>query len=146
MRITVRGLRPADLPTVAKIERRITGSRRTSSLVRNLRKHLAGGSRAACLAAVVDGRVVGFIVGEIRPWEFGEDREVGWIRVVGVDPDIQGEGVGRLLGERLLRVFRSRGVRRARTLVEWDAGDVIAYFRSLGFSRGNGISLESDLH
>ncbi len=140
----VRPLKPSDLAAVSRIERRITGSRRTSSLVRNLRKHLTR-DPGSCLAAEIDGRVVGFIVGEIRPWEFGEDREVGWIRVVGVDPDYQGKGVGRALGERLLRYFRTKGVRRTRTVVEWDAGDVIAYFRTLGFGRGDGITLEMDL-
>lgn len=141
----VRPLKPSDLAAVSRIERRITGSRRTSSLVRNLRKYLATGDPGSCLAAEVEGRVVGFVVGEIRPWEFGEDREVGWIRVVGVDPDYQGKGVGRALGERLLRYFRTKGVRRTRTVVEWDAGDVIAYFRTLGFERGDGITLEMDL-
>jgi predicted N-acetyltransferase YhbS len=144
--VLVRPLKTSDLAAVSRIERAITGSGRTGSLARNLRRRLSKGDRASCLAAVDRGTVVGFIVGEIRPWEFGEDREVGWILVVGVDPLYQGKGIGRLLGNSLLKHFRRKGVRRAKTLVEWDAGDVITYFRSLGFARGDAVALEADLH
>jgi predicted N-acetyltransferase YhbS len=145
MVVRVRPLRASDLAAVSQIERRITGSRRTGTLARNLRKRLAQPDRGSCLAAAEGDRVVGFIVGEIRPWEFGEEREVGWILVVGVDPDYQGKGVGGMLGASLLQHFRAKGVRRAKTLAEWDAGDVIAYFRTLGFSRGSAVALEADL-
>jgi predicted N-acetyltransferase YhbS len=145
MAVHVRPLKASDMAAVSRIERAITGSRRTGSLTRNLRRHLAQGDRGSCLAAVDGGKLVGFIVGEIRPWEFGQEREVGWILVVGVDPDYQGKGIGGILGERLLQHFRAKGVRRAKTLVEWDAGDVIAYFRTLGFRRGDAISLQADL-
>jgi len=145
MAVRVRPLKASDLTAVSQIEQRITGSRRTGTLARNLRKRLVQPDRGSCLAAVEDRRVVGFIVGEIRPWEFGEEREVGWILVVGVDPDHQGKGVGGMLGASLLRHFRAKGVRRAKTLAEWDAGDVIAYFRTLGFARGSAVALEADL-
>lgn len=145
MSIRVRPLRTSDLAAVTRIERTITNSPRTGSLTRNLRKRLGQRNAGSCLAAVDAGEVVGFIVGEIRPWEFGEERKVGWILVVGVDPSYQGKGIGRLLGEKLLRHFRAKGVRRAKTFVEWDAGDVIAYFGTLGFTQGDGIALEADL-
>ncbi len=53
--------------------------------------------------------------------------------------------MGKQLGDAVLEHFRRKGVRRVRTLVDWDAGDVIAYFRSLGFSRGDLIALEKEL-
>src|SRR3972149_4055252 len=123
MTVRVRPLKASDLAAVSQIERRITGSRRTGTLARNLRKRLAQPDRGSCLAAVEGDRVVVFIVGEIRPWEFGEEREVGWILVVGVDPDHQGKGVGGMLGASLLRHFRAKGVRRAKTLAGGEAGD-----------------------
>src|SRR3990172_2860485 len=71
--------------------------------------------------------------------------EVGWIRAIGVDPEFQGHGVGRALGNALLARFRARGVRTVRTLVEWHAGDVIAYFKDLGFDRSRPVALEKAL-
>src|SRR3989304_7465059 len=126
MAVRVRPLKASGWAAVPGIERRITGSRRTGTLARNLRKRLAQPDRGSCLAAVEGDRVVGFIVGEIRPWEFGEEREVGWILVVGVDPDHQGKGVGGMLGASLLRHFRAKGVRRAKTLAEGGGGGGIA--------------------
>ncbi|HLA46990.1 MAG TPA: GNAT family N-acetyltransferase, partial [Thermoplasmata archaeon] len=72
-------------------------------------------------------------------------RDVGWIKVVGVDPAFQGQGVGKALGEALLKYFKEKGVERVRTLVEWHAGDMIAYFKSIGFDRSDLIPLERKL-
>ncbi len=140
--VKIRRLSEADVPAAEKIERTITKSPRTSSLGRNVREQLKHGSADACLAAEVDGAFAGFIVGDVRPWEFGEDREVGWIKTVGVDPVFQGHGVGKALGEALLKHFKEKGIAIVRTLVEWHSGDMIAYFKSIGFDRSDLIPLE----
>ncbi len=141
MAVRIRGLRAGDLAAVADIERRITGSRRTSALGPYLRRALRT-REVIGLVAVSAGRTAGFLVGDVRPWEFGEDRQVAWVKVVGVDPRHQGEGIGALLGDAFLREARRRGIRRVKTLVEWDSGDLVAYFQSLGFERAGAIVLE----
>src|SRR2546427_688163 len=145
MSVEMRRLAEADIPAIEKIERTTTKSPRTGSLGRNVREQLKHGYADACLAAEVDGTFAGFIVGDVRPWEFGEDREVGWIKTVGVDPSFQGHGVGTALGEALLKHFKEKGVTIIRTLVEWHAGDMIAYFKSIGFDRSDLIPLERRL-
>ena len=145
MAVKVRRLTEADVPAIERIEKAITKSTRTSSLGRNVRAQLKTGDAEACLAAEVDGKLAGFIVGDVRPWEFGEDRDVGWIKTVGVDPAFQGHGVGKALGDALLKHFREKGVARVRTLVEWHAGDMIAYLKSIGFDRSDLIPLEKRL-
>jgi hypothetical protein len=44
-----------------------------------------------------------------------------------------------------MRYFGTRGVTTVRTTVEWDSGDLIAYFRTLGFERSGFIGLEKRL-
>lgn len=141
MGVRIRKLRAGDVAAVASIQRRITGSRRTVALERYLRRVLRT-REGICLVALVDGDVAGFLVGDVRPWEFGEDREVAWVKVVGVDPRRQGEGLGRMLGERFLAQLKRRGIKRVKTLVEWDSGDLVAYFRALGFDRADSIVLD----
>ena len=141
MGVRIRRLRADDLAAVMGIERRITGSRQTTALGPYLRRTLRT-KEAICLVVEVGGETAGFLVGDVRPWEFGEEREVAWVKVVGVDPRHQGEGLGRLLGEHFLRELRRKGIRRAKTLVEWDSGDLVAYFQSLGFDRAGAIVLE----
>ena len=45
------------------------------------------------LVAEVDGKVAGFIIGEIRAWEFGSP-PAGWIFAIGVDPESRQIGIG----------------------------------------------------
>jgi len=140
----IRPMRRADLPSVGRIERAITG-KAAGTLGRDVARQLRHGDPAVCLVAEEVDTVAGFIVGDVRPWEFGETNEIGWVRAIGVDPEFQGHGVGRALGKALLKRFRRRGVRTVRTLVEWHAGDVIAYFKDMGFDRSRHVALEKSL-
>ena len=142
MAVKVRRLAEADIAAIERIEKTITKSARTGTLGKNVREQLKRGYADACLAAEVDGAFAGFIIGDVRPWEFGEDRDVGWLKTVGVDPAFQGHGVGKALGDALLKHFREKGVALVRTLVEWHAGDMIAYLKSIGFDRSELIPLE----
>ena len=94
------------------------------------------------IGAELDGRLVGFVMGEVRAWEFGQREKTGWIEVLGVHPRYMGTGVGRQLGQRLIGVFKRRGVRAVHTSVQWKSGDLLAFFGDLGFDRSDFITLE----
>lgn len=143
--IKIRLLEEKDISRAVEIESAILGSKRSATLRGSLTAYLAKGDRNACLAAEMDGTLVGFLIGEVRTWDFGEDQEVGWIKIVGIDPAHQGKGIGKALGEALLKYFQEREIRTVRTAVDWDAADMIAYFRSLGFARSGYIGLEKHL-
>ncbi len=116
-----------------------------SYLRETVERHIQRNEPLVNLAAELDGRLVGFVIGEVRAWEFGQGEKTGWIKVLGVDPDYQGKGVGRKLGETLLSNFRASGITRVRTLVNWYEGDLLSYFRTLGFNVLNVIPLETKL-
>lgn len=143
--VRIRPLEEKDIPRAVEIESAILGSKRSATLRGSLTAYLAKGDRNACLAAEMDGTLVGFLIGEVRTWDFGEDQEVGWIKIVGIDPAHQGKGIGKALGGALLKYFQEREIRTVRTAVDWDAADMIAYFRSLGFERSGHIGLEKEL-
>ncbi len=79
------------------------------------------------------GRVVGFMLGDVRSGEFGLEEPTGWIEVIGVDPDAGGRGIGRALGQAMLDRMAARGVRRVRTMVDASMPDVERFFGALGF-------------
>jgi ribosomal protein S18 acetylase RimI-like enzyme len=79
------------------------------------------------------GRVVGFMLGDVRVGEFGIEEPTGWIEVIGVDPDAAGHGIGRALGGAMLERFKARGVRRVRTMVDASMPEVERFFVALGF-------------
>jgi ribosomal protein S18 acetylase RimI-like enzyme len=80
-----------------------------------------------------DGKVVGFMLGDVRVGEFGIEEPTGWIEVIGVDPDAAGRGIGRALGDAMLERFKARGVRRVRTMVDASMPEVERFFTALGF-------------
>jgi ribosomal protein S18 acetylase RimI-like enzyme len=86
-----------------------------------------------CLVAESGGKVVGFMLGEVRSGEFGLEEPTGWIEVLGVDPDYRGQAIGRRLAEDLLAHFRQRGAHKVRTLVDEEMGEIARFFTALGF-------------
>ena len=54
-------------------------------------------------------------------------------------------GVGYKLGETLLGHFKKKNVKKVRTLVDWYEGDLISYFKSLGFNMLGMLPLEKEI-
>jgi L-amino acid N-acyltransferase YncA len=53
-----------------------------------------------------------------------------------------GKGIGKTLGEALIRYFKGEGIKEVYTTVQWDSGDLIAFFKSIGFDKSGFINLE----
>lgn len=98
-----------------------------------------------CFGAEVDGKLQGFVLADIRPWEFGRRAHVGWIIALGVHPDAQGKGLGKMLGERVLEQFQRLGVTRIQTIVEPETSELEPYFKALGFNESPAKMLVRDL-
>jgi ribosomal protein S18 acetylase RimI-like enzyme len=147
----IRMLGMDDLDDVLKIEEKIEKEQKFKSpdrmefLKETAVYHLQHGDPLMNLGAEIDGKLVGFILAEIRLWEFGRGEKTGWIKVLGVDPEYQARGIGRKLGETLLSHFKRRNIKKVRTLVDWYEGNLISYFKSLGFDILNMIPLEKEL-
>lgn len=135
-------IRPAnrdDLAAIIEIQETIT-QQSTSQLWRDQLAEALGRDFSRCLAAEENGQVVGFIVSEVKVGVFGAERSV-WLNHVGVSPRKMGCGVGRSLGEALIKQLTEEGVERVYTAVRWDSGDMLSFFKALGFDRSNFINL-----
>ncbi|MBN2317581.1 MAG: GNAT family N-acetyltransferase [Acidobacteria bacterium] len=130
-----------------KIEREDNSDKaeRMASLKETAVYQLEYGDPLFNLGAEIDGKLVGFIFGEVKLWEFGRSERTGWIKVLGVDQEFQGMGVGYKLGEMLLGHFKKKNVKKVRTLVDWYEGDLISYFKSLGFNMLSMLPLEKEI-
>ena len=91
----------------------------------------------ASAVAELDGRVVGFMLGEVRSGEFGLEEPTGWIEVMGVDPAVRGQSIGRRLADHLFDHFRSRDAATVRTLVDEGMAGISGFFAALGFEPAN---------
>ena len=139
--ISIRPMREKDVAAAARIDKAITrkgASAKWKAMVEKLIKLHPG----ECLVAEFRGQVIGFILGEMKEFAFGAERS-GWIEVLGVHPRFMGRGIGKLLGSRLLAIFKKKGATRVFTAVRWDSGDLLAFFSSIGFDRSAFIILEN---
>jgi ribosomal protein S18 acetylase RimI-like enzyme len=146
--VSIRFLGMDDLEDILRIQKKILGEQRADnsekllSLKETTVYHLQHGDPLMNLGAEIDGKLVGFIFGEVRRWEFGRSEMTGWILILGVDQEYQGMGAGRKLGSALLDHFRKKNVTKIMTLVEWYDGELISYFKSLGFTLIQMLPLE----
>ena len=133
--VRIRPLEDTDLEDIVGLDEKVTGAYRPEVWERRLVYYQRRDPEASAVAEV-DGRLVGFMLGEVRSGEFGLDEPAGWIEVMGVDPDERGKAIGRRLAEHLLAHFRNRGAGTARTLVDEDMGQIAGFFTALGFEPG----------
>jgi ribosomal protein S18 acetylase RimI-like enzyme len=96
------------------------------------------------LVADTGERVVGFVIGEVRDWEFGSP-PCGWVFAIDVKPDSRQAGVGTRLLDAMCASFRRAGVRKVRTMLGRDNTLILSFFRSQGMMAGPFIPLEMDL-
>jgi len=149
--VNTRMLDMDDLVSILAIEEKIESAagRAAPESLAHLKEsatyHIQQGDPLMNLGAEVDGKLVGFVLAEARLWEFGRAEKAGWIKMLGVDPDYQGRGIGRIMGEVLLSHFQRKKISKVRTLVNWYDGELISFFRTLGFEMLNMIPLEKEL-
>lgn len=142
----IRRLQPGDRPAVARIDAHHTGERKAAYWKRIFREFVetkAGGRARVGLAAEEAGRLAGYLLGEVRAFEFGSE-PCGWIFAVGVDPRGLRRGVASALLEQALREFHAAGVERVRTMVRRNEIPVLSFFRASGFAGGPYVQLERE--
>jgi len=66
--IAIRPMEERDIPRAVEIESAIMGPKKSTTLRGSLTAYLSKGERNACLVAEAGGKVVGFLVGDIRAW------------------------------------------------------------------------------
>lgn len=137
--MNLRALSEADLSQVVQIQERITKAAVTDRWRNMLAAHV-GNADLPGFVAEEDGKVLGFIIGEIKVGGFGADIS-GWIELVDVIPEHMGSGIGAALANRMMEHFTEQGVADICTTVRWDSGDMLAFFKNLGFDRSPFINL-----
>jgi ribosomal protein S18 acetylase RimI-like enzyme len=144
-KVTIRRATADDLPAIVRLDEKATGKpkpKHWEQLYAHFSQQTDEGR--AFLVADLDGRVVGFMTGEIRAFEFGSE-PCGWVFALTVDPQVRVQNVGTRLFDALCDVFKEAGVDKVRTMLAREEHLVLAFFRSLGMMAGPFIQLERDL-
>jgi ribosomal protein S18 acetylase RimI-like enzyme len=140
----IRPLDELDIGAIVRIDERISGAYRPDIWERRVGFYLRrdpGGSQVA----EADGKVVGFMLGDLRAGEFGLEESSGWIERFGIDPDYRGQDLGRRMFAAMVEHFRAGGARSVRTLVDRSDTGLVGFLHALGLAPSPMEALEMRL-
>jgi ribosomal protein S18 acetylase RimI-like enzyme len=141
--VKLRILTMKDLDDVTEIDYSLLGKRRREYW--ECRLEHAEISGVPSLAAEVNGKMVGFILGNASDWEYGIPDNIAWIDTIGVLKEYQKKGIARLLFKEMFSMFKKVGVNKIYVFVNWRDWDLLRFFDRMGFNRGNMINLELEV-
>ncbi|MBS1215507.1 MAG: Acetyltransferase [Proteobacteria bacterium] len=143
--VGIRPVEPADLDDIIALDTAITGIGKPDYWYELLHRYgTRGRQQRFFLVAVAEGVVVGYVIGEVRDWEFGQP-PCGWVFGVGVQPETRLRGVGTRLLDAICAGFRRAGVTKVRTLTSRENNPILSFFRSQGMMAAPFIPLELEL-
>jgi ribosomal protein S18 acetylase RimI-like enzyme len=143
--VRVRNVQVGDLEEVAAIDLEVTRLPKPGYWAEIYQRYGTGRRQQRFfLVAEAAGRIEGFVIGEVRDWEFGSPR-CGWVFAINVRPRSRLAGIGSRLLEAICEGFRRMGVAKVRTLLQRDNQLILSFFRSQGMMAAPFIPLEIDL-
>ena len=144
--VLIRKIKPEDAPEITAIQAAITNPTNPSTVIdfRHIIEEKIQSDEDVSFSAELDGKIVGYMISYIVFGGFGLEKSA-WIATLGVDPKYMGQGIGRFLAEKLLTVYREKGIDYIFTTVRWDSVDLLSFFKTLGFDRSDYIHLTKKL-
>jgi len=142
----MRVMKPSDLDAIVRIDEQTSRQNRREYYERKLavlldKMHTINSS----LVAESDGKVVGFIMGDIYFGEFGIPETSATIDTLGVDPAMQHHGIAGDLMDQFIMNMKVAGVNKIYTLVNWDDFALERFFSRHKFVPSKRINLELTL-
>ena len=139
--VRIRPLDELDISGIVRIDERISGIYRPKIWEERV-MYYTRRDPGASQVAEVGGKVVGFMLGDLRAGEFGLDEPSGWIERFGIDPDHRGQDLGRKMFNAIRAHFEARGAKTVRTLVDTKDDGVAGFLEALGFAPATLQALE----
>jgi GNAT superfamily N-acetyltransferase len=137
----------ADLDAVVALDAATSGAAKPDywqDILERYTQEGARGKRYFLVGKTSDGELLGFIVGEIRAWEFGSP-PCGWVIALNVTAEHREKGIGTTLFDALCAEMKKDGVMTIRTMVLANDKVNLSFFRGEGLAAGPYIELERQL-
>ncbi|MDR3629638.1 MAG: GNAT family N-acetyltransferase [Desulfocapsaceae bacterium] len=140
--VFIRKMRRDDIKDIERIYTLITNNKvraNFSELVENPSEQRE--AKSTCFVAELEGKVVGFMINHVMTFSFGLEKSA-WMAALGVDPKHMGQQIGARLAAEIFEYYKTLGITRIYTSVQWDSTDIVSFFKTLGFHRSDFINLE----
>lgn len=138
--ITLRPLSFSDIDEVAQIDFSLLGKMRKEYWENKIKRIIESG--VPSLAAEIDGKIIGFILGKASEREYGIPDNVGYIDTIGVMKEWQGKGISQLLFKEMYSILKKIGLDTIYVFVDRKQMDLVKFFDKMGFVRGDMFSME----
>lgn len=144
-KVFIRNAKPSDIDSVVALDE-IGLKEAKQEYWLGIFDHYVKSGRAdrICLVAERGNSVVGFIVGEVRAWEFGSP-PCGWVFALSVSQSVRELGIGQRMFDEMCNRLKQIGVTTVRTMVDLDNKLTLSFFRSVGMCTGRYIELEKQI-
>lgn len=142
-RFVIRAAVEKDIPPVTKLHAYNTGQHKPDYWHETYLRY-GNSSSGFFYVCEIDGAFAGFIIGEIRAWEFGSE-PCGWVYTIGVNPEMRLHKVGTRLFDTVCAEFRQKNIKQVRTMLHRQDNLNLSFFRSQGMRGGPYIELEMPL-
>ncbi|MDD5249503.1 MAG: GNAT family N-acetyltransferase [Rhodocyclaceae bacterium] len=139
----MRVLKKDDLEAIVAIDATVSRQNRREYYERKI-STITDPSRSinSSIVAEVNGKVVGFIMGDVYFGEFGIPETSATIDSLGVDPALQNKGLASELLDQFMMNMKAAGVNKVYTLVNWDDFALEKFFARHKFAPSKRINLE----
>jgi predicted N-acetyltransferase YhbS len=143
--LIIRSLHASDLPRLVAMDRDYTGRARRAWFQGKLQRALDEADLKISLGAVMDGLLVGAILGALAYGEFGQPEPVAVLDTVLVDRAFEKQGIGRALVDQLVRNLHALHIESVRTEVGWTEHTLLGFLGHAGFAPVPRLVLELDV-
>ena len=139
----MRVLKASDLEAIVAIDEKVAKQNRREYYARKIAT-ITDPERSinTSIVAEIDGKVVGFVMGDVYFGEFGIPETTATIDTLGVDPTIQNKGIASELLDQFMMNMKAAGVNKVYTLVNWDDFALEKFFSRHKFVPSKRINLE----
>lgn len=145
--IDIRRATSTDSAAIIALDAEVTGTEKSAYWIDILDRFTGPRPRIqryVLVASTADDKLVGFIVGEVRAWEFGSP-PCGWVLALSVSPAHRERGIGTMLLNALCAELGKANVTTIRTMVRGNDKVNLSFFRGEGLAAGPYIELEKRL-
>ena len=131
-----------DMEQLVELDNKTTGESRRGFFNKRFSVQQNTPEAFISLAAITGGNLAGFVFARVLDGEFGHENPVAVLDAIGVDPEVQGHGVGSQLMAELDRIMASRNVDELHTQADWNNPRMVDFFSALGFQLAPRLVLE----
>ena len=141
---TIRSLYPEDIQHVSEIESCLTKSPRLFFLEKRLAAASAIPENFITCAVTDNKKLAGYGFARVLEGEFGTKSALAVLDTVGVTPEYQGRGIGKMILSGIERRMKNRNISVIQTQTVWSRYAMIRFFAATGFSMATGQIIERD--